>query len=220
MVKISGHSFLIIPCSLLCFAALEGCSSSEEAVKPGTVVMRISEVDSLHNVIADCNSRAATLQHENQTVHALAADLQTEIDTLKARLAVVPPPASKPVIEDKYAAYQSSLAYFKQRRYEDAASLLRRLLEEGPPPDLDDNCQYWLGECAYGLKNYTDAIGYFRKVFNYAKSEKKDDAQIMIANSFYAMGDKAAAKEEYQKFLEKFPASPYAKAAKDRLAKL
>ena len=220
MVKLSGQILFFTSCSLLCYAGFAGCSSSEEAVKPGTVVMRISEVDSLHNVISDCNSRSTALQHENQVVHGLAADLQQQIDTLKAKLAAVPPPPSKPVFADKQAAYQLCLRLFKLRRYEEASKTLQQLLDDGVPPELEDNCEYWIGECNFGMKNYADAIGHFQKIFGYKISEKKDDAQIMIANSYFAMGQKAKAKEEYQKFLEKFPASPYAKVAHERLAKL
>ena len=66
------------------------------------------------------------------------------------------------------------------------------------------------------MKDYKTAISNFEKVFAYKISEKKDDAAIMIANSYWVMGNKKEAVKEYKKFLEKYPASPYVKRAKDR----
>ena len=219
MTILSRQIFLVssLAVSIAIFA---GCSSSEESVKPGTVIMRIGEVDSLHNAIADCNSRMVTLEHENQSVHSLAVDLETQVATLKAQLAAIPPPPPKPVLENQLAAYESCLAMFRQHKYEESANTLQHLLDDGVPLELEDNCEYWLGECAFGMKDFSNALGHFQKVFTYARSEKKDDAQIMIANSYYFMGEKLKAKTEYQKFLDKFPASPYVKLAQDRLARL
>ncbi len=43
---------------------------------------------------------------------------------------------------------------------------------------------------------------------------------MMIANSYLAMGEKGKAKEEYERLIKKFPASPYVKRAKAKLSKL
>ena len=94
------------------------------------------------------------------------------------------------------------------------------MLDAGAPAGLEDNCHYWLGECSYATKNFSNALEHFQHVFTYKVSEKKDDAQIMIANCYWRMGNKAKAKEEYQKFIDKYPASPYVNRAKERLGKL
>ena len=116
--------------------------------------------------------------------------------------------------------YHDALDEFHNRKYEDAAALFQKVYDEGAPKGLDDNCVYWIGECLYGRKQYDSAIAQFKKVFDFKWSEKKDDSQIMIANSYFALGDKKTAKEEYEQLIKKYPASPFVKRAKAKLANL
>ena len=170
----------------------------------------------------------ASLEQANRSNIARAADLETQLRDLQLRAAAPSPHSSPspspatatPVSRNTNDMYESALRLFRSRHYHESSSMLEQLLNTRPPADLEDNCAYWMGECAYAMKQYKEAIGHFGKVFGFKQSEKKDDAQIMIANSYYALGDKAAAKQEYNKLLEKYPASPYAKRAKERLSKL
>jgi TolA-binding protein len=57
-------------------------------------------------------------------------------------------------------------------------------------------------------------------VFQYKTSEKKGDAQFMLAQCFERTGDKAKAKEAYEKVVKDYPTSDTVKKAKERWGKL
>ena len=139
---------------------------------------------------------------------------------LRGKVTAPPARVPKPVVTIPTPDYKASLVLFRSRMYEEAAANFQAILDGGNAGRLESNCHYWLGECAYGMKHFKEALDCFQTVFGYARTTKKDDAQIMIGNCYRALGDKAKAKTEYQKLLDKYPASPYAKRAKAKLAQL
>lgn len=214
-----------------------GCSSSEESTKEQSITkssqisateLMQTDLKTLREEKAVLEQQVSKLERENRTATARAAELETQLSEIKERLTKTPPPpttatttrTASPTVVSGHQSYDQALQLFKSRKYQEAASTFQAIIDGGAPGDIEDNCYYWLGECAYGLKNYSGAIEHFQKVLTYTKSEKKDDAQMMVANSYFAMGDKAKAKAEYQKLVEKFPASPYMARAKARLGKL
>lgn len=209
---------------LACTIVLGGCSSSDDMVKneplqPGVIEMLQLEVNNLRAENTSLKQQVAKLEEEKRTATARVAELETEVTELKENITVLQTPP-KPVIADVRESYQQALQLYRSHNYEDAAAMFQALLDAGIPERLEDNCHYWLGECAYGAKRYQEAIEHFQKVFGFRMSEKKDEAQIMIANCYYAMGDNVQAKLEYEKLITKFPASPYVKKAKERLSGL
>ena len=217
--------------------SIVGCSSSEETTKEksATKSTQISatelmqkDLKTLREEKAALEQKVSSLERENRTATARAAELETQLTEIKERLTKTPPPltsesatrTAQPTDAVGNQSYDQALQSFKSRNYQEAASSFQAIIDGGAASDIEDNCHYWLGECAYGLKNYSGAIEHFQKVLSYATSEKKDDAQMMVANSYFALGDKAKAKAEYQKLIEKFPASPYVARAKVRLGKL
>ena len=58
------------------------------------------------------------------------------------------------------------------------------------------------------------------KVFNYAGTDKDDDAQLKLGLSYQSMGSIGKAKEEFQRLIDYFPGSEYYPKAKDALRKL
>ena len=221
---------------LLFFAVLVwGCGSSGETPKQipsqpnATEVMR-REVLKIRQENDSLKAQLARQQQDNRTVTARAAQLETENAELRDKLKAVPPPAptyippsyippSTPRVTDPNQTYQEGLSFFHSRKYSEAETALQSILDSGGGA-LEDHCHYWIGECEYAQKNYQGAIEHFQKVFSFNRSSKKDDSQMMLANCYYAMGDKARAKEEYQKLIDKYPASPYVKSAKAKLSKI
>ncbi len=211
--------------ALLMMAQFAGCSGSGEADKsPGgqsATELMVAELKALHTTNDSLKAENAKADQEKRTLTAHVADLEAQINDLKAKLASLsPPPSAVPSVTDAHASYEEALRVFREKKYAEASDRLNAILAAGAPQGLDDNCVYWIGECLYGEKRYTAAIEQFRKVFTFDRSEKKDDAQYMIANSYLAMGDKLHAKEEYERFARRFPASPYIKFVKAHLAKL
>jgi tetratricopeptide (TPR) repeat protein len=84
------------------------------------------------------------------------------------------------------AAYRDALARYNRRRYQDAIDIFKWLLQQYPTDKLAGNCQYWTGECYFGLGKYSKAYAAFRQVTLYTDSLKKQDAVLMMRRS-YAM---------------------------------
>ncbi len=125
---------------------------------------------------------------------------------------------TKPVVST--TAYDDALKMFKTKNYDSVINSLQSLIDGGVSDDLKDNCFYWKGEAYFAKRNYTEALKSFQKVFDFKKSEKKADAQFMIAQSYDRMGNKAKAKEAYEKVVKDYPTSNKVSRAKERWAKL
>ena len=96
----------------------------------------------------------------------------------------------------------------------------QQLLDAGKPEDMQSNCQYWVGECEYGMHQYGEALTAFTKVFTYETSSKFDAAQIMIGESYLHLGNSARARSAFRTLLRKYPDSEYAPRAKKILASM
>jgi len=116
--------------------------------------------------------------------------------------------------------YQEALMVYENRHYKDAIRAFEALLAENSTNPLADNCQYWIGECYYGLGNYSQAIIEFEKVFSFSSANKSDAAQLKLGLCYLKLGDKVRAREEFQRLLESYPKSEYVPKAKAYLSQL
>ncbi len=205
--------------ALVLTVLLAGCSGSDEAAKmqqQSATELMVAQLTALRTTNDSLRAELTKAEQDKRTLTARVADLESQINALQAKAAAPPAPS----VTDARASYREALSLFKERKYDEASAMLHAILDGGAPAGLDDNCVYWIGECLYGQHKYSAALEQFQKVFNFERSEKKDDAQFMIANSYLAMGDKVHAKEQYERFARRFPASPYIKLVKAHLAKL
>jgi TolA-binding protein len=199
--------------------------AQEQAVQEGPTKEQLqSDLDAI-------KSENMQLKEENSSLQQTNKNFSTKISDLEAANAALAssPKKSEPVkVQKRQAmagksspeeirAYESAIAVAKKRNYHDAMGELQTLLNTGIKDDYADNCHYWMGECSFQLKDFSQAIQHFQLVQGYKFSEKRDDAQIMIAQCYERLGDKQKAKTEYQKLLDLYPTSEYAKRARAKL---
>jgi tol-pal system protein YbgF len=213
--------FLTATVCLLSLVAL-GCGSSESSTQDWETTPTVSptaqlefKVDSLTNENRRMKEQVDAVTAENRTLTAKNAELETRLTEAMAAAKPAPAPSG-----DLRSAYESALSLVRQKNYTEAIDQFQGLLKAGIADDLASNCHYWIGESYYGLRRYQDAVQAFEMVFDYKKSSKKDDAQLMIGNAYYAAGNKEAAKEAYQKLVSGYPTSPFVSKAEAKLAKL
>jgi TolA-binding protein len=186
--------------------------------------------DELQQEIDTLKSENVQLQEKLSTTEKTNKQLATKISDLEAALAAAKAAKkeTKPVVESRptapgktsaedVRAYTSAVNLVKQRKYSDALSELQTLLNTSVKDDYADNCYYWMGECEFQMKNYRQAISHFEQVKNYKFSEKKDDAQLMIAQCYERLGDKEKATEEYKRLVTMYPTSEYVARAKSKI---
>ena len=111
------------------------------------------------------------------------------------------------------ASYQAARNQFENYNYQGAIQSFTALLEQYPSHAMRDNCQYWIGECYFGLKQYQKAIMEFQKVFAYSQDDKYDDAQLMVGLSYVRLGQNDQARTEFETFLNNYAGSEYAGVA-------
>lgn len=116
--------------------------------------------------------------------------------------------------------YIEGLSTYQNGEYEKSLKIFNYLIDINPAHDLADNCQYWIGEVYYGMKDYKRSIKEFEKVFTFTGSNKDDDSQYKLGLCYVNIGNKSRAKDEFQKLLEIYPNSEYFQKSKQYLQQL
>jgi tol-pal system protein YbgF len=218
----------LIPASIALGLGLvaAGCGSAEESMDQWETTPEVSPtasmeytVDSLKNENRRTKEQLDAMAAENRNLTARNAELETKLAEASAGPATATPAPVMPS-GDLSAAYGSALEQFKRRNFQDAVSQFEGILNAGADEKLADNCHYWIGESYYGMRKYNDAVKHFETVLSYQGSGKRPYAQLMIGNAYMALGDRAAAREAYNKVVSTYPASDIVDKAKDKLAKL
>jgi len=206
-----------------------GCGPSEEATEDDWETMPTVSptaqmeyrIDSLNNENRRMSDQVEALAAENRSLRARIAELETRL-TETASKKPEPAPQPVPVVAsgDTRAAYSAALDQFMSRNYNGAIAQFQALLTGGVGADLVDNCHYWIGESQYALGNYSEAIRQFETVLGYQQSAKKPYAQLMIGNSYSALGNSSAARDAYNAVINTYPSSSLVTKAQEKLARL
>ena len=117
-------------------------------------------------------------------------------------------------------AYDAALENFKAAKYKEAATAFAGFVERHPEHALAANAQYWLGISWYAQRNCAKAIEAQTLVTTkYPTSDKAPDAWLSIATCQQEMGNGKAARRTLKTLVEKYPPSPAAGKARERLKK-
>ncbi len=188
-----------------------------------------ADVEQLENVYAQKRMQADSLRRKLDERNARIRQLETQgtgairtpsgsgksaARTSGQELTDVPASSSYNI------AYRNGRQMFEKGDYNGAIQAFQNLLSTSPGHNLSDNCQYWVGESYFGLKQYQQAILEFQKVFAYNQTDKHDDAQLMIALAYIKSGQTDKARSELQKFTGNYPNSEYMRVAQRYLSKL
>jgi len=157
-------------------------------------------------------------------------ELEDTIKALKKKIEMLEEKARKPEMTQKKIKSSSlqkesaQVLYTKARNllieedYKKAADLFSEFLKKHPKDSLADNAVYWLGECYYSLSDYKQAISIFQSLgIQYPKSEKVPDAMLKTGYSYLSMDDTNRAHHYLTQVLKKYPFSPAAEKAQEKL---
>ncbi len=121
---------------------------------------------------------------------------------------------------DPEAMYQAAYSDVAAGRYSLARESFQTYLKQFPDTEVADNAQYWIGECNYVTGDFAGAIAEFQKVVqNYPKGDKVPAALLKIGISYSRLKNTEEANKYYRTLIQKYPKSPEAAAAKERLPK-
>ena len=203
-------------------------------VPPAQLAQYEKQIDDLRTENTGLKQKNAKLEQENRGINARISEVEAKYASEKLRadkaeeVAKSAVQATK-VVEEKPmeqsasglpSSYDSALKAFNARKYDAAAKGFKSVIESGSNADLTSRAKYWLGESYFAQKKYKDALPLFQETLKHKNSEKKADAQFMIAQTYERLGDKAKAKAAYEKVVKDYPMSKNVKRAKARWANL
>jgi len=132
-----------------------------------------------------------------------------------------PPKASVDELSTPEEMYDYALGLIKNGDTRKGREVLNTFAAKYPDHRLMQNVYYWKGETFYVEKDYESAILSFQDVIDkYAGGEKAPDAMLKQGLSFQALNDKRNARILYELLLSKYPKSPAAEKARQKLAGL
>lgn len=150
-------------------------------------------------------------------------DVQEQVRTPSGQAG---PPPKRPVIieeprSEELNLYDTSMAAFREGKYEDARDGFEALLKKYPTSDRADNAQFWIGECYMGVKQYEKAILAYQEVIKkYPKGNKVPSAMLRQAIAFLEIKDETSTRLLLKKIINKYPDSSEAEIAKKKLETL
>lgn len=122
-----------------------------------------------------------------------------------------PPPAPRELYSQAYADYARG-------NYDLAMQGFSEYLRAYPGTDFSDNAQYWIGECLYGKKLYTEAIDAWNTLLkDFPSSDKLPDARVKKGMALERLGRRSQALVEYRYVVDRYPTSQAARIARERL---
>lgn len=114
--------------------------------------------------------------------------------------------------------YDVAWRALEKKEYRQSLSLFKEFQKKHPKSALAANAQYWIGESHYAMREYDRAIVEFDAVRRrFPQSDKVPAALLKQGFAFAELGEKINARLILLELVEKFPQSPEAARAKQRL---
>ena len=138
-------------------------------------------------------------------------------------------PTDKPVVptdldavpvakKSEKEAYAEAVNAFKRKKYKQAQGLFEDFLKRFPRSHNAPDAKFFIAECYFGRKMYTEAIvSYDKLTIDHPKDKRVAEAIYSQGLSFEMLGQKFDAKLFYEKVIKEYPGSTHAKMAQKRL---
>lgn len=181
-------------------------------------------IEEFESELASVKSDQTLLENRLQEKNTQIEELKTKVRHLEQKLEHLEKANKKPKKIKKESVtpnqlYNQARNLLLEEDYTNAAALFQRFIDTHPKDSLADNSYYWLAECHYSKGNYKDAIDVFKSLErNYPKSEKVPDAILKVGYSYMALDDTNRAHHFLKTVLKKYPFSPAAEKAHEKLS--
>jgi TolA-binding protein len=190
-----------------------GAAQDTSAMQHATPPMKPAEAQTLANRVDSLNT---ALNETNDRINGVSEELAAVKDLMQSQ----PPGQNSDAISNPQGSYKQGLDLFFSRQYQESIGKFQQLLDAGKPEGMQGNCQYWIGECYYGLHQYNEALKAFKNVFTYENTPKADAAQIMVGETYLHLGNSARARSAFRELIRKYPSSEYVPRARKILASM
>jgi tol-pal system protein YbgF len=193
----------------------------QQTTDAGTKVDQISgQVQALHDAVDELKARLAKVSKQLD-------DIQTAQQNITS-----PPPGGQPAggaatnnnvpqAPPADQLYNDALRDYNAGKNDLASQEFTQYLQVYGNTDLAGNAQFYLGEIAYRQGNFNGAVQAYNKVLDqYPGGNKGPAAQLKKGFALLELGQRDAGIQELRSLISRYPKSPEALQARDRLNKL
>ena len=162
-----------------------------------------SEISRLENKITNLEGGVSNLKEINKDLVVSALTQPNDKSSSKSinNSKKSSSKVSKSVYKKKYD--EAYLAYL-DANYKRSLLMFEELLDIDNVNDLTDNCQYWVGEIYYSMKDYSKAINAFNKVFDYKDNNKGAYAHYKLGLCYLNLGETNEAVDSFSKVVNDY----------------
>ena len=193
----------------------------QQTTDAGSKVDQISgQVQALHDAVDELKARLAKVSKQLD-------DMQTAQQNITSPQPGQPgggaPGATNnmPQAPPADQLYNDGLRDYNANKNDLASQEFAQYLQVYGNTDLAGNAQYYLGEIAYRQGNFSSAVQAYNKVLDqYPGGNKTAAAQLKKAYALLELGQRDAGVQELRSLISRYPKSPEALQARDRLTKL
>jgi tol-pal system protein YbgF len=193
----------------------------QQTTDAGTKVDQISgQVQALQDAVDELKARLAKVSKQLD-------DIQTAQQNITSPPAGGQPGATPGVANNAPQAppadqlYNDGLRDYNANKNDLASQEFTQYLQFYGNTDLAGNAQFYLGEIAYRQGNFNGAVQAYNKVLDqYPGGNKTAAAQLKKGYALLELGQKDAGIQELRSLINRYPKSPEALQARDRLNKL
>lgn len=195
----------------------EALAEQNATLRKGVQEQRLQD-EAIHSTLKDIAERLSEISDRMRPARAQA------LPTLEAPPAPVtagpgatpstPAPSAPPPRE----LYSTSYADYARGNYDLAIQGFQEYLKNYADSELADNAQYWIGMCHFGKQKHTDAVEAFNTLLkDYPSSDKLPEARVRKGEALEKLGRRSQALLEYRYVIDRYPNSPAARLARERL---
>ncbi|MDR0978005.1 MAG: tetratricopeptide repeat protein [Endomicrobium sp.] len=173
----------------------------------------------------DLQAKISSMADSLEAVNTLSRGLEAKISSLNQNITCLDHDTAGDVKESKditvlpSLVYQSAYSDYTAGKYELAYSGFQSFIEKYPDNELVSNAQFYLGECFYSRKLWTEAVKEYEKVENISgtKPDLILSAKFKIALCCENLGLKEEALKLFSSIVEKFPNSSESVTAREKI---
>lgn len=127
----------------------------------------------------------------------------------------------QPNVAEEQQIYQNAYNLIKAKKYDDAVSTLKNMLQKYPSGQFAANAHYWLGELYNLMNNNSQSAAEFNRVISdYPDSPKVSDAQLKLGLIYVSQSKWSDAKAALRKVVNRYPGTASARLAAEQLKQI
>jgi tol-pal system protein YbgF len=194
---------------------LQGSLQKQQGDSTGKVDQLSGQIQTLNDTLDELKVRLAKVSKQLEDMQAAQQSQAANQATQQAQqqaMAAAPPPD---------VLYNNALRDYNGGKNDLASQEFSDYVKFYPNTDLAGNCYYYLGEIQFRQANYQQAAQSYDQVLqNFPSGNKAASAQLKKGFALLELGKQEDGVVELRHVMQRYPSSPEATQARDRLRKL